>query len=197
MKRFKNILLFADSRTDSTVSFRQALSLAQQNRAQLTVLDVMDQLPSDLQMGITILSPLELQNNVVRGRLEQLDKLVNPARKKGTKVKTKVLKGTPFLEIIREVLSRRHDLVIKSAEGKSIGNKLLFGSVDLHLMRKCPCPVWIINSSKRKQYRRILAAVDPDPSRKEGNALNRLIIDLATGKMWKYEPTHYEFDFTQ
>ena len=24
-----------------------------------------------------------------------------------------------------------------------------------------------------------------------------LIIDLATGKMWKYEPTHYEFDFTQ
>ena len=24
-----------------------------------------------------------------------------------------------------------------------------------------------------------------------------LIIDLATGKMFKYEPTHYEFDFTQ
>lgn len=24
-----------------------------------------------------------------------------------------------------------------------------------------------------------------------------LIIDLATGKMWKYEPTNYEFDFTQ
>jgi hypothetical protein len=24
-----------------------------------------------------------------------------------------------------------------------------------------------------------------------------LIIDLATGKMFKYEPTHYDFDFTQ
>jgi len=180
MKRFKNILLIADPNTDVAVSFRRALSLAKQNKARLTVLDVVDQLPSNLQMMITIISPSELQKMVIKERLSQLEKLVSPARKKGIRISTKVLSGTPFLEIVREALRNRRDLVIKSAEGKGLRNQLLFGSIDLHLMRKCPCPVWIIKSSKRKQCARILAAVDPNPSNEQAKSLNTLIMDLAT-----------------
>ena len=91
----------------------------------------------------------------------------------------KILIGKPFLEIIREVLRNHHDLVIKSTEGRTAAKQLLFGSTDLHLMRKCPCPVWIIKSSKRKLNTRILAAVDPDPSNPESEKLNTLIMNLA------------------
>ncbi len=180
MKRFKNILLFADPSTDVTVFFRRALSLAKHNQARLTVLDVVDQLPHDLQRAITIMAPSELQDIVIKERLSQLEKLVKPARKKGIRISTKVLIGTPFLDIIREVLRNHHDLVIKSAEGKGTAKQLLFGSIDMHLMRKCPCPVWVIKSSKQKQFARILAAVDPDPSNEEAKTLNTLIMDLAT-----------------
>ncbi len=179
MKRFKNILLFAGPSSDVTTTFRRALSLAKHNQARITVLDVVDELPRHLQRAITIMPPSELQDIVIKERLSQLEKLVKPARKKGIKVGVKVLLGTPFLEIIREVLRKRHDLVIKSAEGKGTADQLLFGSTDMHLMRKCPCPVWIIKSSKRKQYARLLASVDLDPSKKESKKLNALIMDLA------------------
>ena len=179
MKRFKKILLFADPNTDVAVSSKWALTLAKQNHARLTVVDVVGQLPSDLQSAITTLTLKELQDIVVKERLNQLEKLVKKAHKKGIRVSTKVLIGTPFLEIIRDVLHNHYDLVIKSAERKSTASKLLFGSTDLNLMRKCPCPVWVIKSSKRKFNARILAAVDPDPSNPEAKELNTLIMDLA------------------
>ena len=179
MKRFKNILLFADPSTDVAVSSKWALTLAKQNHARLTVVDVVGQLPRDLQSAVTTMTPKELQDIVVKERLKQLEKLATPARKKGIQVSTKVLVGTPFLEIIREVLHNRYDLVIKSAESKTTAKQLLFGSTDLNLMRKCPCPVWVIKSSKRKLNARILAAVDPDPSNPEAEELNALIMDLA------------------
>jgi len=181
MKRFKKILLFADPNTDVAVSSKWALTLAKQNHARLTVVDVVGQLPRDLQSSLTTL-PLtleELQDIVVKERLNQLEKLVKKAHKKGIRVSTKVLIGTPFLEIIRDVLHNHYDLVIKSAENKSTASKLLFGSTDLNLMRKCPCPVWVIKSSKRKLNARILAAVDPEPSNPEAKELNALIMDLA------------------
>jgi nucleotide-binding universal stress UspA family protein len=139
MKRFKKILLFADPNTDVAVSSKWALTLAKQNNARLTVVDVVGQLPSDLQSAITTLTLKELQDIVVKERLNQLEKLVKKAHKKGIRVSTKVLIGTPFLEIIRDVLHNHYDLVIKSAERKSTASKLLFGSTDLNLMRKCPC----------------------------------------------------------
>jgi len=179
MKRFKNILLFADPGTDVTMSSKWALTLAKQNHARLTVLDVVGPLPRDLQRAITIMTPKELQGIVIKDRLSQLEKLAKQARKKGIRVSTKVLIGTPFLEIIREVLHNNYDLVIKSAESKTTAKQLLFGSTDLHLMRKCPCPVWVIKPSKRKLNARILAAVDPDPSNLEAKELNALIMDLA------------------
>ena len=74
----------------------------------------------------------------------------------------------------------RHDLVIKPAEGRGGVSSMLFGSTDLHLLRKCPCPVWIVKLSKRKKYTRVLVAVDPDPGEKANAELNAFILDLAT-----------------
>jgi nucleotide-binding universal stress UspA family protein len=57
---------------------------------------------------------------------------------------------------------------------------ILFGSRTMHLMRKCPCPVWAIKPVKRKKYARILAAVDSSSFNDETNALNIKIMELAT-----------------
>ncbi|NTW60109.1 MAG: universal stress protein [Nitrospirae bacterium] len=50
----------------------------------------------------------------------------------------------------------------------------------MHLMRKCPCPVWVIKPAHHKKYARIMAALDPDPIYKKRNALNNKIMELAT-----------------
>jgi nucleotide-binding universal stress UspA family protein len=58
--------------------------------------------------------------------------------------------------------------------------KPLFGSSDQRLMRKCPCPVWIVKPSRKKYFRKILAAVDLNPSEPDTEALARQIMSLAT-----------------
>ena len=97
---------------------------------------------------------------------------------------TKVLIGTPFLEIIREVLRNGRDLVIKIPEHQDWLDRL-FGSDDMHLLRKCPCPVWLIKPQAPKNYRHILAAVDVDdayPSQEmeSRRALNAQVLEMAS-----------------
>ena len=57
---------------------------------------------------------------------------------------------------------------------------MLFGSTDMHLMRKCPCPVWIMKSTEQQHYRRILVAVDQDPQDAVKAVLNRQILEIST-----------------
>jgi hypothetical protein len=69
-----------------------------------------------------------------------------------------------FAEVIRQVLAKKHDLVIMLADGVSNVREQLFGTLSSHLMRKCPCPVWIIKPSRRRKLRKVFAAVDADAS---------------------------------
>jgi nucleotide-binding universal stress UspA family protein len=50
----------------------------------------------------------------------------------------------------------------------------------MHLMRKCPCPVWIIKPTDHVHYRRILAAVDQDSEDTVKDVLNRQILEMST-----------------
>lgn len=91
--------------------------------------------------------------------------------------------GRPHLEIIRTVLRGGHDLVIKAAETQGGGLRArLLGSRDMHLLRKCPCPLWLLKPEGRLPYRRILATVDfaPGTEDAETEGLNRRILDLAS-----------------
>jgi nucleotide-binding universal stress UspA family protein len=61
----------------------------------------------------------------------------------------------------------------------------LFDSDDMHLLRKCPCPVWIIKPGAPKSYRRVLAAVDvhdayPPAELESRHGLNRQILEIAS-----------------
>jgi len=88
------------------------------------------------------------------------------------------LTGTPFIEVIRAVQRNGYDLLMKADRPSGGLAKRLFGSSDMHLLRKCPCPVWIDRPDCALPYQSILAAVDPIG--RTGEGLNRLIMDLAT-----------------
>ncbi len=111
---------------------------------------------------------------------QRLEQWVAFARRSEISVEGKMLHGTPFLEIIREVLRNGHDLVMITAEGHGGLKEKLFGSTAMHLMRKCPCPVWVVRPAQPERYTRILAAVDPLPLDEEQYAVSIKIMDLAT-----------------
>ncbi len=183
MQRFKNILLFCDFESKQNQAVSRAVSLASQNQAKLTVMSVVKEVPSNMGMAITVISPDELFRMVIEGSQEKVDALVEDIRKQGVDVASVVLTGTPFIEIIRQVLRGKHDLVIMAAEGKGGIKQRLFGSTSMHLMRKCPCPVWVVKPAKRTKYKKIMAAVDvtndfPDDNNR--GSLNPLIMELAS-----------------
>lgn len=147
-----------------------------------TPVPVTSKSPEDFQERIPVTieeSPLDVQEYIIQEEKHDLEQIVASIRQAGVQVSSKVLYGSPFLEITREVLRGGYDLVMIATKGRSGLKEALFGSTTMHLMRKCPCPVWVMNPAQPKHYSHILAAVDPSPSDEERNALNIQILDLA------------------
>jgi nucleotide-binding universal stress UspA family protein len=88
--------------------------------------------------------------------------MVTSIGEKQIPIKIKVLTGVAFLALIQEVLNNKIDLLVKTAEEEGVIERL-FGSSDMHILRKCPCPVWLIKSSRHGNYQKIMVAIDFDP----------------------------------
>ena len=160
MKRFKDILCVVESEGVSEAALERAVTLAENNQASLTVVDVVPRVAAGIGMPEGGPVSADLQAVLVNSHKQQLETLVAPYAKR-TRIETKVLVGTPFLQIIREVIRNGHDLVIKVPEQQDWLDRL-FGSDDMHILRKCPCPVWLIKPHAPISYNRILATVDVD-----------------------------------
>lgn len=180
MKRFKNLLFVFDDGIEANAAFERASWLARRNKARLSIAYCVEGMPK---IGSAGSDPMLADTwwTLEQEWLGQLDLLAEPLRREGVPVEVAVLGGIPFIEIIRRVQSLGHDLLVKEARPVGRTRELLFGSTDMHLMRKCPCPVWIQKPGQQSPVsRRIVAAVDVAPDNAAEHALNRLIMDLAT-----------------
>ncbi len=186
MRRFRNILIIVDDVSDNHVVLEESSMLSLQNEARLTVAAVVKEIPHSVRLLAASKLSTQFQEQIVEKRRSQLVGLVASLRDSGVQVEVRVLYGTPFLEIIRQVLSARHDLVIIGAEGSDGLRRALFGSTAMHLMRKCPCPVWVLKPTRAGPFRRVMAAVDPDPAHTDHFALDAKIMQLATSLARQY-----------
>ncbi len=181
MKRFRNILLYGKKKADIQASLELAEFIARKNDARLTVVDVIsEELNYYSQMMSVYQKTLHLKDMVFENRLTELRHLTGALKNKGLDISANVFVGTPFLELIKEVIRGKYDLLIVTAEGKSEFKDMLFGTTTMHLMRKCPCPVWALKPGEQTHFKQILAAVDPDPSQEENRKLNIKILELAS-----------------
>ena len=181
MKRFKNILFVTSPTGDNKVSFQRAANLAAHNQAKLTVMAVPEDLPVQARFHMAGDASARITKGVLNHYRNQLVELSATSQQK-IEILNKVIPGTPFLEIIRTVLHDGHDLVIKTPQPQHGLKELLFGSTDMHLLRKCPCPVWMIKSDEIPPYRRILAAIDLESSDDDARRddLNLQILEMAS-----------------
>ena len=176
MKRFKNILAIHNQAHGAGATLRRATTLARRNGARLTVADITQSLDF---FGTTIgIQPELVASRVAMERGQYLRRWIASIRHEGVDVRYAPLHGTPVRAIIQAVLREEHELVIVKAEDEGTLKKMLFGSTSMHLIRECPCPVWVMKPGGR--YSRILAAVGPHASGENNDALNTLIMDLAT-----------------
>jgi nucleotide-binding universal stress UspA family protein len=178
MKRFKHLLCVVTTPDTGAGLLERAVELAEVNQARLSVVTVAERV--SIGMGMPEGGPISggLQVAVVDSARKRLENAIAPFRKR-REINGRVLVGSLFLEVIREVLRNGHDLVIKSAEDPEWLDRLL-GSEDMHLLRKCPCPVWLIKPGAPQKYRSVLAAVDLDDAhgQEELQTRRRLNLDI-------------------
>jgi nucleotide-binding universal stress UspA family protein len=178
MKRFSNILFVVTSDDDVSAAFTKAIELAKNNQARITVagvIDATDEAKTELEAGR---SPL--LDSIVLSKTEQLRALVDSAVSANLQCEIKVLLGIGFIEIIREVMNFQRDLLIKSIDSAdSIADKIL-GSMDMKLLRKCPCPVWLIKPTQQKGFRKIMVGLDYQPENAEIEELNRQLLEMSS-----------------
>ena len=85
--------------------------------------------------------------------------------------------GSQALRIINRVINEGHDLVVVTTDEDRHDQATI-----RRLLRKCPCPVWVIRPS-RARIQRVLAAVNLDPDESE---LNRNILELAASMVERF-----------
>jgi universal stress protein E len=166
MQRFRNILVYADERPESLEALKTAVGLARLSGAHINVMDVVEP-------GVTG----ELGEQAVGERIAELEELVQPYRTH-VEITTTVVRGEVSLELIRQVIRQKNDLVIKTARGSERGRRVFFGTTAMHLIRKCPSPVWLVSPTPLRDRPRIVAAVDPK-SEGGGTGLAVRILDRA------------------
>lgn len=177
MKRFRRILCAVNTEQPSASALARAAELAETHQADLTVADIAEPLALEpvSESGTAVAT---LQQCLSDERAQRLHALVEPYRGR-LAIHTELLTGTPFLEIVRSVLRGGHDIVIRAAEQPGWLGRLL-GSDDMHLLRKCPCPVWMVRTHEPARYRRIVAAVDVGYAYPQGELETRHALNLET-----------------
>ncbi|MFB1488810.1 MULTISPECIES: universal stress protein [unclassified Thiocapsa] len=182
MERFKKILFVVDAEKACLPALERAVALAANNEADLAVVAVIPRLHTGIHLFGDGATSDDLQAAAEAQQRLRLSSLIEPYGRR-LRIRTDVLIGTPYLEIIREVLSEGHDLVIRPPDGAAWSGRLI-GTDEMNLLRKCPCPVWLIKCGGSRSFRRILAAVDVGDSNRPGeetrHAMNCRIIEVAS-----------------
>ena len=182
MRQFKSILFVADGSEGEKSVLARALGLASANSAKLTLFAALNAETYQL-ADLETQAAIEAINKVrLEERREELESLRQEAISEHPQLSIDVAveTGTMALSVIRAVLVNHHDLVMKAPEGNIGKWQRLFGTGDQKLMRKCPCPVWILKPSTETHFRKILAAVDLNPTAPDTESLARRIMELAT-----------------
>ena len=166
MKRFRNILAVYNGCVGSEAVLEQAVSLARRNAARLTLVNVLEDYPHCA--------------DVLREARKRLSRIEPWVAQEGVPdIATTVLVGTPHLEIIREVMHQEHDLVLLNADAPRRLRDVIFGDMARSLMRKCPCPVWMLKPKQASSCCRVLAAVGERTDDTAGETVNARILELA------------------
>jgi universal stress protein E len=180
MQRFQNLLLVHEPGTRGRKARGRAIDLAQRNKAPIKLLEVCEPLPADVAIYESPDGKIDLQQAVAREREEALRGVAEEMAAEGVDVLPRVVFGTPFISIMREVMTAGHDLVLLTAEGDTSMREHLFGSTSRHMLRKCPCPVWVVRPSRPRKRFRVLAAVNPGETHPSGRILDRTVMEMAS-----------------
>jgi len=179
LKRFENILCVIEPDDSSNAAVIKAMTLAKNHQAKLCFVTIINKTGIIRSIGKNAANIQETLDEISRNKQHELKVFVHKYSQE-IAVDIKILVGINFIEVIHEVLREDHDLVVKCCANPSWIERI-FGSNDMQLLRKCPCPVLMLRSEQVKPCINILATVDlaDDDNSKAQGQLNQKVMEYS------------------
>lgn len=174
MKRFKNILYVFHINQDNEVGLKRAAITAALNNAKLTIMVAKEKSnTSNVNLDKLSNTIINYVNDDICRREGYPEALINNHNIIFTH-------GIPRIDVIEIVCKHHFDLVITEPDSVSGLKKFFYGTTTLSLIRKCPCPVWVVKPEIKTPYRKIMAAIDPSSNNTHTDELCQTILEIST-----------------
>lgn len=178
MRRFQKILVATDTRFDDHPIVLEAAELARHNGATLKVVDCVPEFSWTVRRSLP--DHEHMRQLAAEEKQQKLNVLADSIRSQGIAVESKVLFGKASIEIIREVLREKYDLVMRVAKGRTSRHPGFFGRTGTFLLRKCPCPVWLVAPGTVPEVKHVAGCVDTSSEAPADSELNDQVYELAS-----------------
>ncbi len=128
------ILYCTDFSKNSELAFDQAVSLASEYHAELTLLHVMEETAGEVDI-----------EKVIAKVLERLEEQIPLEARLNGKVKAAVRIGQAYQQIIEFAMESQTDLIIMGVRGRHALDLAVFGSTTSRVVQLGPCPVLVVH----------------------------------------------------
>jgi nucleotide-binding universal stress UspA family protein len=164
---FRRILCATDMTKGSARTVDFALSLAEENQADVTLLHVIEGLPDQssgakLYLAVPEIGPL--RRDLTEQAREELRRAVPDGTRDWCEVKERVDVGVAWRAILHAAEETNADLIVIGAHGRAPVGEMLFGSTSGHVVREAACPVLVVREAKPRRRVRFSRAAETEAS---------------------------------
>jgi nucleotide-binding universal stress UspA family protein len=146
----KTILFPTDFSQGARAAMEYAVALARDYKARLILLYVIQDISIAEWYIPSSISAADLVEDMQRSAEREIDKLGIEIAGAVATVEKLVVRGVPFVEIIRTAKERKADIIVIGTHGRTGIDHMLFGSTAEKVVRKSSCPVLTVRMAGRE-----------------------------------------------
>jgi len=139
--QIKTILFPTDFSNGARAAMDHAISLARDYKAKLILLYVIQDISIAEWYIPSSISVTDLVEDMQKSAWNEMEKWNAEVAAQVKDVEKMVVRGVPFVEIIKTAKSRNADMIVIGTHGRTGIDHMLFGSTAEKVVRKSPCPV--------------------------------------------------------
>lgn len=176
MQRFKNILFVSYGLSSEEAALKTAIATTNANDANLKIVTFMPEFPGNLKEYEKAYHDALLEN--IQQRVKKASESTPLAKTTNDRVTFILMSNNELaINVIKMVLREKIDLVIKPTEPMQSNESL--SAIEMSLLRKCPCPVWICKPDANIPLQRIAVTVEPNNTDPVRTKLTQELLHLA------------------
>ena len=148
--QIKTILFPTDFSQGARAAMDFAVRLAQDYQAKLILLYVIQDISIAEWYIPSSISAADLVEDMQKSADREMEKWSAAAAAKVKAVEKLVVRGVPFVEIIRTAKEKNADMIVIGTHGRTGIDHMLFGSTAEKVVRKSPCPVLTVRMAGKE-----------------------------------------------